>query len=100
MAKTGEDNDGIGELKTPFLKNLISAFDMALVGHKLFVANTDIVGSNSDHAENGITEETNCAAILKVDSGRGKTSVFGSGLRNPVRMDLEPQTGAIWTVPN
>ncbi len=65
-------------------------------GKQLYVA----VGSNSDHAENGIDEEKNRAAILKIDVASGKTSIFGSGLRNPVGMDFEPTSGTLWTVVN
>ncbi|MFN3789058.1 PQQ-dependent sugar dehydrogenase [Massilia sp.] len=35
------DGDGVAELKTVFLKGLNSPFGMALVGDKLYVANTD-----------------------------------------------------------
>jgi glucose/arabinose dehydrogenase len=37
------DGDGIAETKTVFLKDLNSPFGMALVGHDLYVANTDAV---------------------------------------------------------
>lgn len=37
------DNDGVAELKTPFITGLNSPFGMALVGNKLYVANTDAV---------------------------------------------------------
>jgi glucose/arabinose dehydrogenase len=35
------DGDGIAELQTPFLENLMSPFGMALVGNDLYVANAD-----------------------------------------------------------
>ena len=37
------DGDGVAEVKTPFLENLMSPFGMALVGDRLFVANADAV---------------------------------------------------------
>lgn len=37
------DDDGIADLRTPFLTGLNSPFGMALVGDKLYVANTDAV---------------------------------------------------------
>jgi glucose/arabinose dehydrogenase len=37
------DGDGVAETKTVFLKGLNSPFGMALVGHDLYVANTDAV---------------------------------------------------------
>jgi len=40
-----EDGDGVAEFKRAFLKNLNSPFGMALVGDRLYVANTDGVVS-------------------------------------------------------
>jgi len=37
------DGDGVAELKTPFLTGLNSPFGMALVGDRLYIANTDAV---------------------------------------------------------
>ena len=37
------DGDGVAETRTVFLKGLNSPFGMALVGHDLYVANTDAV---------------------------------------------------------
>jgi len=65
-------------------------------GRTLFVG----VGSNSNIAENGMEAETDRAAILAVDVATGRTRVFASGLRNPVGMAWQPETGALWTVVN
>ena len=73
-------------------KGLLASDD----GRRLFVS----VGSNSDHAENGLDAERGRAAIWEVDPATGSASVFASGLRNPVGMDFEPQTGALWAVVN
>ena len=40
------------------------------------------------------------AAILRCDLDGTNVEVFASGLRNPIAMDREPVTGAIWTVVN
>jgi glucose/arabinose dehydrogenase len=40
------------------------------------------------------------ADILAVDLKSRQVSVFASGLRNPVGMGWEPQTGQLWTVVN
>jgi glucose/arabinose dehydrogenase len=65
-------------------------------GSTLYVA----VGSNSNVAENGLEEEKNRAAILAIDRATGATSVFATGLRNPVGMAFEPETGQLWTSVN
>jgi len=142
------NGDGRAELQVTLLDRLSSPFGMALVGDRLYVANSDAivafpyregdiridapgttlaalpagtinhhwtkslvpsadgrtlyvgVGSNSNIAENGMDKETNRAAILAVDVATGRTRVFASGLRNPVGMAWQPQTGALWTVVN
>ncbi len=73
-------------------KNLIASGD----GSKLYVA----VGSNSNIGENGMEAEINRAAILEIDADSGDTRVFASGLRNPVGMGWEPESGQLWTVVN
>jgi glucose/arabinose dehydrogenase len=58
------------------------------------------VGSNSNVGENGLDKEERRAAILEIDPAGGQSRVLASGLRNPVGMALEPQTGALWAVVN
>jgi glucose/arabinose dehydrogenase len=58
------------------------------------------VGSNSDHAENGLDGERGRAAIHEIDPSTRRSRILASGLRNPVGMDLEPTTGTLWTVVN
>jgi glucose/arabinose dehydrogenase len=73
-------------------KSLIASAD----GRTLYVG----VGSNSNVAENGMDEEKDRAAILAIDRATGATRVFASGLRNPVGMAWEPETGALWVAVN
>ncbi|HUR41971.1 MAG TPA: sorbosone dehydrogenase family protein [Verrucomicrobiae bacterium] len=73
-------------------KSLVASKD----GRKLYVG----VGSNSNIADHGMAEEENRAAILEIDAATGATRVFASGLRNPVGMAWEPQTGALWAAVN
>jgi glucose/arabinose dehydrogenase len=142
------DGDGVAETRTVLLEGLNSPFGMALIGHDLYVANTDVVvrfpyregqtridqpaakvadlpagplnhhwtkglvasrdgarlyvsvGSNSNVGENGLDKEERRAAILEIDPAGGQSRVLASGLRNPVGMALEPQTGALWAVVN
>ncbi|PZX19933.1 glucose/arabinose dehydrogenase [Palleronia aestuarii] len=58
------------------------------------------VGSNSDHGENGVTAEEGRAAVWRVDPAAGAAEIFARGLRNPVGLATEPETGALWTVVN
>lgn len=73
-------------------KNLVASAD----GNTLYAS----VGSNSNIGENGMENEINRAAILKIDAATGATEVFASGLRNPVGMDWQPGTETLWTAVN
>jgi glucose/arabinose dehydrogenase len=73
-------------------KNVVASRD----GRRLYVS----VGSNSNVAESGMEEEVDRAAILEVDAASGTRRVFASGLRNPVGMAWEPETGALWVSVN
>jgi glucose/arabinose dehydrogenase len=65
-------------------------------GRKLYVG----VGSLSNVAENGMAVEKGRAAVYELDLASGESRIFASGLRNPVGLAWEPQTGALWTVVN
>ena len=73
-------------------KSLVANAD----GSRLYVG----VGSNSNVGENGLDEEVNRAAILEVDPATGATHVFASGLRNPVGIDWNPESGQLWVAVN
>jgi len=45
-------------------------------------------------------EEEGRAAIYEFDVASGSIRIFASGLRNPVGMAWEPNTGVLWTVVN
>jgi glucose/arabinose dehydrogenase len=81
-----------GTLNHHWTKNLIAN----PVGSPLYVT----VGSNSNAGENGLDREDRRAAILEIDPTTGQSRIFASGLRNPVGMAWEPQTGVLWTVVN
>lgn len=81
-----------GPINHHWTKNIIANKD----GTKLYAA----VGSNSNAAENGLDAEKMRADILEIDLKSGQSRVFASGLRNPVGMGWEPQTGQLWTVVN
>jgi len=81
-----------GDIDHHWTKNIIASPD----GRALYAT----VGSNSNVGENGMENEVNRAAILKVDLATGAARVFASGLRNPNGLDFEPVTGALWTAVN
>jgi glucose/arabinose dehydrogenase len=81
-----------GPLNHHWTKGLVASLD----GTLLYAA----IGSNSNVAENGITVEQARAAIWEIDPATGRHRVFASGLRNPVGMAWEPETGVLWTVVN
>ncbi len=81
-----------GPINHHWTKNLIASRD----GKHLYVS----VGSNSNAGENGIEAETNRGAILEVEPRTGKSRVYASGLRNPVGMSWQPDSGALWTSVN
>ncbi|MES2536219.1 MAG: sorbosone dehydrogenase family protein [Pseudomonadota bacterium] len=81
-----------GPINHHWTKGLIASKD----GKRLYVS----VGSNSNVAEKGMENEVNRAAILEIDPAQGRSRLFASGLRNPVGMAWQPQSGALWTAVN
>jgi glucose/arabinose dehydrogenase len=81
-----------GPINRHWTKNVIASAD----GSKLYVS----VGSNSNIAERGMNNEEGRAAIWEVDARTGRHRVFASGLRNPVGMAWEPESGALWVAVN
>jgi glucose/arabinose dehydrogenase len=81
-----------GPLNHHWTKNVIASAD----GRRLYVT----IGSNSNAAENGIEKEQERAAIWEIDPATGDHRIFASGLRNPVGLAWEPDSGALWTAVN
>jgi glucose/arabinose dehydrogenase len=81
-----------GPINHHWTKSLIASAD----GTTLYVG----VGSNSNVAENGIAQEEGRAAIWAIDPRQGTHRVFASGLRNPVGLAWESETGALWVAVN
>ena len=65
-------------------------------GKKLYVG----VGSLSNIAETGMEVEQGRACVYELDLASGNNRIFASGLRNPVGLAWEPNTGVLWTVVN
>jgi len=81
-----------GPINHHWTKSLVASPD----GSHLYVG----VGSNSNVAENGLDKERGRAAIHEIDVATGKQRVYASGMRNPVGLAFEPDTGALWAVVN
>ena len=73
-------------------RNLLPSQD----GRKLYVG----VGSLTNIADEGMGKEEGRAAIHEFDVASGNIRIFASGLRNPVGLAWEPNTGVLWTVVN
>src|SRR6185437_6082888 len=81
-----------GRINHHWTKNVIASAD----GSKLYAS----VGSNSNAAENDLLHEQGRAAIWEIDRATGKHRVFASGLRNPVGLAWEPESGKLWVAVN
>lgn len=81
-----------GPINHHWTKNVIASLD----GKHLYVS----VGSNSNAGENGLDKEVGRAAIWEIDPVAHTSRIFASGLRNPVGMAWQPQSGALWTAVN
>jgi len=81
-----------GPINHHWTKNVVASPD----GSRLYVS----VGSNSNVGERGMAAEEGRAAVWEVDPATGSHRVYASGLRNPVGMAWEPETGALWVAVN
>jgi glucose/arabinose dehydrogenase len=81
-----------GPLNYHWTKSLVASPD----GSRLYVG----VGSNSNAGENGLDVEKDRARILEIDPATGEARTFAAGMRNPVGLAFEPDTGVLWAVVN
>jgi glucose/arabinose dehydrogenase len=81
-----------GTINHHWTKSLVASPD----GSKLYVG----VGSNSNAAENGLEAEKERAAVWEIDPKNGAHRVFASGLRNPVGLAFQPDSGLLWVSVN
>lgn len=91
---TGEKvvNLPAGKINQHWTRNIITNNDNS----KIYIA----IGSGTNIAEKGIEKEKLKASILEMNVNDSEVELFASGLRNPVGMDWEPETGKLWTVVN
>jgi glucose/arabinose dehydrogenase len=81
-----------GPVNLHWVKNIVASSD----GKHLYVG----VGSNSNLGENGMENEEDRAAIHEIYLATGTSRIFASGLRNPVGLAFQPDSGALWTTVN
>lgn len=81
-----------GTINHHWTKSLIASVD----GKSLFVG----VGSNSNAGENGLPAEAERAAVWVINPATGTHRIYASGLRNPVGLAWEPQSGVLWVAVN
>ena len=81
-----------GRINHHWTKGLVVSPD----GSRLYVS----VGSNSNVGERGMANEEGRAAIWEIDRVSGQHRLYASGLRNPVGLAWEPETGALWVAVN
>ena len=81
-----------GPINHHWTKNILASPD----GKTLYAT----VGSNSNVGENGLENEIDRAAILRLDLATGEKSVFAAGLRNPNGLAWNPANGELWTAVN
>ncbi len=81
-----------GPINLHWVKNIVASPD----GKHLYVG----VGSNSNLGERGMENEEDRAAIHEIDLSTGTSRIFASGLRNPVGLAFQPESGALWTTVN
>ena len=81
-----------GPINHHWTKNVVASPS----GRWLYVS----VGSNSNAAENGLAAERGRASIWQIDPSTGAHRLYASGLRNPVGMGWEPDSGVLWTSVN
>ncbi len=82
----------VGGYNNHWTRNLMPNKD----GTKLFVT----VGSASNVGEHGTANEMLRANVLEVNPDGTGLRIFAAGLRNPVGLDFEPKSGALWTAVN
>ena len=81
-----------GGYNNHWTRNIIPNHD----GSKIFIA----VGSAGNVGEEGMDKEIRRAAILEINPDGSNERIFGSGLRNPVGIAIEPSTNILWTAVN
>ncbi len=81
-----------GPINHHWTKSLVASPD----GKMLYVG----VGSNSNAGENGMAAEAERNAVWEINPKTGAHRVYANGLRNPVGLAWQPDSGALWVSVN
>jgi glucose/arabinose dehydrogenase len=81
-----------GPLNYHWTKNIVASRD----GSHLLAT----IGSNSNAGENGLAVDKGRARIVEIDPKTGASRDFATGLRNPVGLAWQPESGALWVAVN
>lgn len=81
-----------GPINHHWTKNIIASPD----GKRLYAT----IGSNSNVGENGLDVEKGRAAIVEINIESGASPLYATGLRNPVGLAWDKESGKLWTVVN
>lgn len=81
-----------GRINHHWTKGLVASPD----GTRLYVS----VGSNSNVGERGMANEEERAAVWEIDLASRSHRIYASGLRNPVGLAWDLETGALWVAVN
>ncbi|HET7448873.1 MAG TPA: sorbosone dehydrogenase family protein [Methyloceanibacter sp.] len=81
-----------GPFNYHWTKNIVASRD----GSHLFAT----IGSNSNAGENGSAADEGRARIVQIDPKTGASRDFATGLRNPVGLAWQPESGALWVAVN
>ncbi|WP_051292642.1 PQQ-dependent sugar dehydrogenase [Olivibacter sitiensis] len=81
-----------GGYNNHWTRNLLASKD----GKKIYIT----VGSGTNVAEQGLDVEKRRADILEVNPDGTGERIFAAGLRNPVGVAWEPESGKLWTAVN
>lgn len=81
-----------GGYNNHWTRNIVANKD----NNKIFIS----VGSGSNVAEHGMTNEIRRADVLQVNPDGSGETVYASGLRNPAGLAIQPNTGELYSAVN
>lgn len=86
----------VTELPSAINHHWTKAMTASADGSRLYVG----IGSNSNVGERGMEIEEQRAVIWEIDRATGARLTYATGIRNPTALDINPETGVLWSVVN